>query len=100
MNETTIEPVEPATARRRSLLVGGVAAAAAIAGAGVALWKWSPDKATKSELAAMWAMSFDTPAGAQLAMQSLRGRPLLVNFWATWCPPCVEEMPLLDAFYR
>lgn len=35
-----------------------------------------------------------------MAMQDFRGRPLLLNFWATWCPPCVEEMPLLDAFYR
>jgi len=32
-------------------------------------------------------------------MQGLRGRPLLINFWATWCPPCVEELPLLDAFF-
>lgn len=28
------------------------------------------------------------------------GRPLLVNFWATWCPPCVQELPLLNTFYR
>ena len=32
-------------------------------------------------------------------MASFRGRPLLLNFWATWCPPCVEELPLLSRFY-
>jgi thiol-disulfide isomerase/thioredoxin len=48
----------------------------------------------------LWGLEFDTPAGTRLTMQGLRGRPLLINFWATWCPPCVEELPLLDAFYR
>jgi thiol-disulfide isomerase/thioredoxin len=33
-------------------------------------------------------------------MQSFRGRPLLLNFWATWCTPCVEELPLINDFYR
>ena len=31
-------------------------------------------------------------------MQQFLGRPLLVNFWATWFPPCVEELPMLNAF--
>ena len=34
--------------------------------------------------------------GQSFPMSSLKGQPIVVNFWATWCPPCVEEMPLLD----
>ncbi len=35
--------------------------------------------------------------GAEHALQDWRGRWVVLNFWATWCPPCREEMPALDA---
>jgi len=50
--------------------------------------------------AAFWAQRFDRPEGGELVFESLRGKPLLLNFWATWCPPCIEEMPMLDKFSR
>lgn len=36
-------------------------------------------------------------SGTTRTLADFRGRPLLINFWATWCGPCVEEMPLLAA---
>ena len=33
-------------------------------------------------------------------MVNFKGKPLLLNFWATWCPPCIEELPMIQAFWR
>ena len=35
--------------------------------------------------------------GMELNLSSLKGKVVLINFWATWCPPCLAEMPSIDA---
>lgn len=44
--------------------------------------------------------SIRTDSGLTISRSNFGGRLLVLNFWATWCPPCVEEMPLLDQFQK
>ncbi|HXR35821.1 MAG TPA: TlpA disulfide reductase family protein [Candidatus Binataceae bacterium] len=39
-------------------------------------------------------------SGQTFDLAAQRGKVVVINFWATWCPPCRKEMPALDAFYR
>jgi thiol-disulfide isomerase/thioredoxin len=41
--------------------------------------------------------AFQDPDGAKTSLAEFRGEPVLLNLWATWCAPCVKELPTLDA---
>ena len=92
------------SASRRAIL-GGVGLLAAACGA---FW-YGRQSSPPGALAAtadgsgpidLWSQRFPRPDGGELVMADLRGRPLLINFWATWCPPCIKELPEFDRFAR
>ncbi|MDO9435174.1 TlpA disulfide reductase family protein [Hydrogenophaga sp.] len=86
--------------QRRTLWMAGVAVAAGAAGALISTRRFQLEPVMSEAEAAFWAGAFDGPNGEAVRMADFRGRPLLVNFWATWCPPCVEELPMLNAFHE
>lgn len=42
----------------------------------------------------------ETLSGQTISLNAQLGHPLIINFWATWCGPCIEEMPLLDGLFQ
>ena len=104
---------------RRAWITAAVAALAT--GAGLSLWRHRErDEAAPANVPAaaagstgatkpgvgpqadaaidqLFSMSLTGPAGEAMPMSQFRNKRLVINFWATWCPPCVEEMPELSA---
>ncbi|MEO8849054.1 MAG: TlpA disulfide reductase family protein [Casimicrobiaceae bacterium] len=74
--------------RRQVLALGILAALGAGEARAIAAGKPAP---------AFAATLFD---GSAFSLAAQRGNVVILNFWATWCAPCREEMPAIDAFYR
>lgn len=101
--------------KRRTILFGAGGLAAML---GVAWFAWKSSStrapaanraigaqsannaAVKADPAAFYEASLPDLDGQTIALRAYLGRPTVVNFWATWCAPCVQEMPYLDAIAK
>lgn len=81
------------SADRASLLIVMFAFAAALGGFWAGLKFFGSDPVVGKQAP---AFSLRDSTGKLVALSDFRGRKVLVNFWATWCAPCVHEMPMLD----
>ena len=84
--------------RRQWLGLGALALGFGGFGAWMAARRHSLGDADAAAIALLHRLTLPDAAGRPVALAALRGPPMLVNFWATWCPPCVEEMPELNGF--
>ncbi|MGM9483754.1 TlpA disulfide reductase family protein [Roseateles sp. NT4] len=83
----------------RRLMLAGAGLGAAALGASLAWRKLNPPQVS-AVAQAFWTRRFAGVDGTELDVARWRGQPLLVNFWATWCPPCVKELPEINQFYN
>lgn len=77
----------------RKLLWILIAMLALAAGGWLALTRYAPAPPAAPLPEAFWTLSFPDPDGRPQALRQWRGQIVVLNFWASWCSPCREEMP-------
>jgi thiol-disulfide isomerase/thioredoxin len=85
---------------RKTLLFVFIAILAATIGAYVGNQRSKPQTPQDKALAQLFAQTLPDLGGQPQPLSKWQGKPLLINFWASWCGPCVEEMPELVALHH
>ena len=83
----------------RHKIVTGVAAAFVVASLAVSLATSGSSGSRPDPVAPGFTLNSLTTPGQHITLSQYRGKPLIVNFWASWCEPCQKETPLLARWY-